>query len=217
MTGGTAIFPHYAAPVGLNPGAEHKSPDHVLIDTPDVEAQPIPPSSVEPPSFASSVTMSTENMGSRLTTTPNIGTSSVQNYTGTSEKSSFGYLFQQPAQFTSQHPETWTASQVAEWLQSKQVPEYIVEAFRSEGITGHLLVHLSKDDIGAIGVRLLRERLELGILIQRLKTDWRITDGSTLTNDGYAGSSVGLLPSRPTWMENGKGAPSTDLPPSYNP
>jgi hypothetical protein len=211
-TGGTAIVPHYAAPVGLNPGTEHKSPAHVLIDTPDVKAQPIPP-----PSFPSSAPTTTENMGNRLTTTPNTGTSPVENYTGTSEKASLSHLFQQPAQFTSQHPETWTASQVAEWLQSKQVPEYIIEAFRSEGITGHLLVHLSKDDIGSIGVRLLRERLELGILIQKLKTDWRITDGSPLTSDVYAGNAVGLLPSRPALMEDGKGAPSTDLPPSYNP
>jgi hypothetical protein len=85
----------------------------------------------------------------------------------------------------------------------------------SEGITGHLLVRLSKDDIGTIGVRSLRERLELDILVQDLKADWRITERDSLASDVYAGNSVGLFSQRPALMEDGKGAPRMDLPP-YN-
>jgi hypothetical protein len=117
----------------------------------------------------------------------------------------------------SKNPRIWTAPDVVAWLQSKNVEQYIIDIFRTEGITGRLLLHLSKDDMATMGVRLFRERLELDVLIQELKEEWRIVDRSSVSNGAHGRSAVGgnVNVRQSVIMEEGKGAPNTDLPPSY--
>jgi hypothetical protein len=123
----------------------------------------------------------------------------------------------------SKHPETWTASQVAGWLKSKNATDNIVQVVLNECITGLSLLYLTPEDMAAIGIRLYGERMHLGILIRDLKKEWRVSDGSST---GGAASGVGfgngvgianVVPgSVAARMESGKGAPATDAPPSYS-
>jgi hypothetical protein len=122
-----------------------------------------------------------------------------------SEKS--GVLFNQ----LSRDPRSWSVTDVAVWLQSKNVPYHVVEAFQKEGITGQLFIDLTKDDMTFIGVRTYGEKLELLKLIKQLKEEWRIEDrmGGGAVNGAGIEHAAGH-------MEDGKGAPLTDVPPSYS-
>jgi enterochelin esterase-like enzyme len=117
------------------------------------------------------------------------------------------------------HPRTWPDSDVVAWLQSKNVAEYIIGIVRTEGITGRLLLHLSKDDMATMGVRLFRERLELDVLIQELKDEWRIEDRTSVSDRAHGRNVVGgnMGASQSVMMGEGKASLNADLPPSYNP
>jgi hypothetical protein len=129
---------------------------------------------------------------------------------------------QHPGKIYTQHPHSWSVLEVAEWLYSYDVAKHIIEVFLKEGITGRLLLYLTKEDMGSLGVRMFRERMELGILIQELKAEWGIPDGnannpSSRGGGGHAQNVPVMAPSygRPVVMESGKGASFSDLPPSY--
>jgi hypothetical protein len=67
------------------------------------------------------------------------------------------YNYHQPGQLYAQHPQTWSTTEVVGWLQLKNVSEQIVAAFQTEGITGDLLLHVSKDDMATMGISMLIE------------------------------------------------------------
>jgi hypothetical protein len=100
---------------------------------------------------------------------------------------------------------------VSDWLRCKNVADYIVQAFRTEGVAGNILVDLSKEDMAAIGVRGFSERLALAKSIQELKDEWMITDVRASGVPHGAGAITYTVSS-----EDGKGAPPTDAPPSYS-
>jgi hypothetical protein len=127
-----------------------------------------------------------------------------------------------PGLLYTKHPQNWSVVEVAAWLYSYHVAEYIIQVFLKEGITGRLLIHLAKEDMSLLGIRLFRERMELGILIQELKVTWRITDHGNVAASSSAGVYAANVPvvapsfAAPVFLEGGKGAPSTDAPPAYN-
>jgi hypothetical protein len=112
----------------------------------------------------------------------------------------------------STHPSTWTVADVCEWLQSKNVADYIIKAFYDEHIAGRSLLHLSKEDLGVIGVARYGDRLEVARLIGELKEEW-------IAKDGMGGGVMDVMNvvSGAAILEGdgGKGAPQTDAPPSY--
>jgi hypothetical protein len=127
----------------------------------------------------------------------------------------------QPSLFYTQHPQNWSVLEVAAWLHSNNISEYIIDIFLKEGITGRLLLHFTKEDMSSLGIRLFRERMELGILIRELRSTWRITDGNVIPSSSagvYAANLPVVAPSfaAPVFLEGGKGALSTDAPPAYN-
>jgi hypothetical protein len=99
---------------------------------------------------------------------------------------------------------------VSEWLQSKNVPAYIIEVCQKEELTGKFLLDLSKEDMVTVGIHALKERMELGNLIRELKASMGNFDGVGFGNVQVAGPGVVVV------MEEGKGAPTIDAPPSYS-
>jgi hypothetical protein len=91
------------------------------------------------------------------------------------------------------------------------VGESIIDIFKIENITGRSLPFLTREDIGAMGVRSMGDRVEIVGLIEGLKADWRITNGGM-------GSEVGSVAGRGSTlvMEDGKGILGIDAPPSYS-
>jgi hypothetical protein len=104
-------------------------------------------------------------------------------------------------------PRTWTVTDVCYWLRGNNVPEKIINGFRNEQITGDTLFLLTKDDLSIIGVQTLGQKLMLAKLIDELKVKWMVT--ADRMGSGFGGGSGNMR------MEDGKGAPATDAPPSY--
>jgi hypothetical protein len=80
---------------------------------------------------------------------------------------------------------------------------------------------LSKEDMGVMCVRTMGERLMLARLISELKAEWETSMGGTgsgvaLGGGGGGGEVEGVRGSMIVMMEDGKGAPMTDAPPSYS-
>jgi hypothetical protein len=111
-------------------------------------------------------------------------------------------------------PRTWSVSDVSDWLRSKNVAEYIVQAFIAEGVAGDILMDLSKEDMAAIGVRVFSERYVIAKSIQELKDEWMIIDARG--SGGVPHSAGGAIIHNSVRTEDGKGAPPTDAPPSYS-
>jgi hypothetical protein len=124
------------------------------------------------------------------------------------------------------HPQKWNPSQTASWLQSQNASDNIIQVVLKEGITGLSLLHLTTEDMAAIGIQLYGERMHLSILIRDLKTEWRIFNSSSPNGVGVGPTTFGekggvrniVVPagSVAVRMESGKGAPETDAPPSYS-
>jgi hypothetical protein len=110
-------------------------------------------------------------------------------------------------------PHSWTVNDVGDWLQSNNIPGYIIQTFQNERINGKSLLLLPLDNLGALGVTAYGERLELAKLISDLKEEFMVSAHGMGSGVGSAigGNSVGIR------MEYGKGAPVTDAPPSYSP
>jgi hypothetical protein len=121
--------------------------------------------------------------------------------------------------FHSKHPRSWTASEVGEWLRSKNISDTIIEIFVNEEVTGLSLINSTDEDLSALlvgsGGR-IGQRMHIRSLINELKSDWEGHESA-----GAAGSQRGGVPGvlAGRVMEVGKGAPSTlDIyPPSYSP
>jgi hypothetical protein len=111
--------------------------------------------------------------------------------------------------------------QVASWLASENISNNMIQLFKNELITGETLFVLSKEDMGVIGIRTMGEKLLLVKLISELKDQWMMrVDGTEIGVDGVGvggvwGVEVGRR-SMVVMMEDGKGAPITDAPPSYS-
>jgi hypothetical protein len=120
-----------------------------------------------------------------------------------SEKSGF-VPHQPPNQLHALDPESWTVRDVGDWLYYKDIPDYIIEIFKKERINGQSLFLLSLDSVGAMGVTAFGERLVLTKLITNLKDEWM------WKKHGMGSGVVGIR------MEDGKGAPATNAPPSYS-
>jgi hypothetical protein len=128
-----------------------------------------------------------------------------------SEKSGF-VPHQPPNQLHNVDPDSWTVSDVCDWLQSKNIPDYIIEIFKKERINGQSLFLLSLDNFGAMGVTAFGEKLVLTKLITNLKDEWMLKKHGMGSGVGsVVGASSGGIR-----MEDGKGAPATDAPPSYS-
>jgi hypothetical protein len=87
-------------------------------------------------------------------------------------------------------------------------------------------MYLTKEDLGVVGVGTYGEKLKIVNLIRELKVQSMISDGTVGGSGGYGsgsgsgyGSGYGGVGNRGSLivpMEDGKGAPLTDAPPSYN-
>jgi hypothetical protein len=119
-----------------------------------------------------------------------------------------GFLPSQPPQQETFDPRTWTVTDVCHWLQSNEISDHIIEIFKHEQINGKSLFLLSLDNLGSIGITAFGQRLELTKLIGDLKEEWMLREHGM----GSMGSGVGIG----VRMEDGKGAPVTDAPPSYS-
>ena len=64
--------------------------------------------------------------------------------------------------------EAWTHSQVAEWLTMNDFPQEVVEQFQEHGVTGEVLLSLSEDDLGQMGIK-FGTRRKLSLRIAKLK------------------------------------------------
>jgi hypothetical protein len=126
-----------------------------------------------------------------------------------------GFLPSQPPQRDPFDPRSWTVSDVCQWLESNEISDHIVEIFKHEQINGKSLFLLPLDNLGAMGVTAFGQKLELAKLIGDLKEESILREhgmggmGSGVGNV-VGGRSVGMR------MEDGKGAPVTDAPPSYS-
>jgi hypothetical protein len=97
----------------------------------------------------------------------------------------------------------------------------VIQIFKNENITGDVLLLLSKEDLGALGVRTFRDKLVLGNFIGELRAEWTVRQegmgsgvGKVVLGQDGGGSSYGSY--GVARMEDGKGAPLTDAPPSYS-
>jgi hypothetical protein len=111
------------------------------------------------------------------------------------------------------HPRNWSTTQVAEWLRSKKAPQHNIDLFQRELISGHLLLYLTKEDMAAMGIGLFRERLELGILIEELKEEWREDRDENVVAVAVVPGSAGLE----GYDDGMLAAPNADSLPLYNP
>jgi hypothetical protein len=136
-----------------------------------------------------------------------------------SEKSGLGLFsyHHTPGQLYGRDPQTWGVEEVAAWLQSKNVASYIIESFKTEEVNGRILVYLKDEHMSTLGVRSLKERVELGILIQELRSAWGMMteDGVGRVNSMVGSSSsmgAGMMPME---LENEAQGGSSLPPPAY--
>jgi hypothetical protein len=189
----------------------------ISATVPNVQVQPVAPP-VSPPVNVNT-TMSSQTTDSETTLTVSSSNPPSQ--------ASYGSIPYNPPSDSKKSPlprdpRSWTSVEVRDWLASKELSEDVIQAFQTQRITGRSLIDLSKDDLSAIGVQTYGDKLELVRLIRELKAAWSITTTDATTEVGSS-NGVGMtgVASLGGWsgvvkMEDGKGAPMTDAPPSYS-
>jgi hypothetical protein len=139
---------------------------------------------------------------------------SNSSYPSEKSKAMSAMSHQTSTQLHDQDPRTWSTAEVTGWLQSKNIADSLVKIFQHESITGRALLYLSREDMAAMGIRVV-DRVELSILIDELKGQWIIPNGNEQHGFVNAASSSSSGSGFVVRMEDGKGAPSTDAPPMY--